>query len=952
MSKCFKKGVVQITAILLLTSVLLSSFPTFTVLADEVSIPAVDEVVVDANEIPSYYDYISYYKEGVYPEIQDITAIYLNGVDVEFPLSYEGVDDAVSFLGDSSKARWQVEVLQSGFYALRADCILKDSVLHNATYTVYVNGQVPNRSMLELTFPRKFKDETIVKDSSGNDLRPSKEEVFEWTTFYVSDSNSNSDGWLPIYLNEGVNTIDFECGTGVKLANLQVVQPQRTTLTYEDYQVSVSEKNNACPDNYYQKIEAEYPAYTSHSELYPTFDRVSAATSPQDANKLLLNTIGQSSWNEPGQWIEWAITVPADGLYQIGFRARQNEARGLSTTRRITLNGELLFEELDQVAFDYNMNWQIVMLGGDTPYTVYLEAGKTHYLRMEATYGSLDNALLQIEALGLEMMATYREIIMITGTGDNIDAYRDYMLDEQIPTLMDDLQEYRQRLTNIKSELIDLGAMANEDAVTIDRLVYQIETFLSNPEKIPSGLSDFCDSIISISAQVQTLKAQPLELDYIFVKGSDVAEPKANVNFFSQLWFDIKVIIASFTEDYSNLSESDDAEITIWASVGRDQGQIIKNLIDNKFSPEHGVRVNVSIMQSGVNEAVATGKNPDILLFAGDVVNLASRDVLADISKYDGFEEIKKRFAENAFVPFTYKDGVYAVPLEQTVNMMYYRTDIFEEMGIEAPKTWDDFLEVLITLQRNHLNACMPAGADTTIFELMVYQRGGTIFNEDLSAVNLASDDCYEAFRQWTDYYTRYSLQPETILFDRFRSGEAPLGVGSIAMYNQLRYAAPEIDGLWEMVPLPQYQNDDGTISALSSGAVTPAMVFKNDNEELCLEFLDWFTSDEIQAAYGQEVEAILGVGARYATANLNAVSKMNWTAKESALLRQEMERMVITPAVPASYYVKRNLTNAFRKVYNTGYSPREALLTYQDVINSEIARKNDELARRAERNG
>jgi len=219
MSKCFKKGVVQITAILLLTSVLLSSFPTFTVLADEVSIPAVDEVVVDANEIPSYYDYISYYKEGVYPEIQDITAIYLNGVDVEFPLSYEGVDDAVSFLGDSSKARWQVEVLQSGFYALRADCILKDSVLHNATYTVYVNGQVPNRSMLELTFPRKFKDETIVKDSSGNDLRPSKEEVFEWTTFYVSDSNSNSDGWLPIYLNEGVNTIDFECGTGVKRAD-------------------------------------------------------------------------------------------------------------------------------------------------------------------------------------------------------------------------------------------------------------------------------------------------------------------------------------------------------------------------------------------------------------------------------------------------------------------------------------------------------------------------------------------------------------------------------------------------------------------------------------------------------------------------------------------------------------------------------------------------------------
>lgn len=60
------------------------------------------------------------------------------------------------------------------------------------------------------------------------------------------------------------------------------------------------------------------------------------------------------------------------------------------------------------------------------------------------------------------------------------------------------------------------------------------------------------------------------------------------------------------------------------------------------------------------------------------------------------------------------------------------------------------------------------------------------------------------------------------------------------------------------------------------------------------------------------------------------------------------MEKTYITPAIPASYYINRNLTNAFRKVVINGYTPRESLLSYNKIINSEITRKNNELERRA----
>ena len=48
----------------------------------------------------------------------------------------------------------------------------------------------------------------------------------------------------------------------------------------------------------------------------------------------------------------------------------------------------------------------------------------------------------------------------------------------------------------------------------------------------------------------------------------------------------------------------------------------------------------------------------------------------------------------------------------------------------------------------------------------------------------------------------------------------------------------------------------------------------------------------------------------------------------------------------PEGWYVPQR--NAFRKVIINGYTPRESLLSYNKIINSEITRKNNELERRA----
>ncbi|MGQ7787281.1 ABC transporter substrate-binding protein [Nesterenkonia sp. K-15-9-6] len=48
---------------------------------------------------------------------------------------------------------------------------------------------------------------------------------------------------------------------------------------------------------------------------------------------------------------------------------------------------------------------------------------------------------------------------------------------------------------------------------------------------------------------------------------------------------------------------------------------------------------------------------------------------------------------------FTYEEGVYGLPLIQGFYVMFYNVALFDRLGISAPKTWDEFINLCDTLQ-------------------------------------------------------------------------------------------------------------------------------------------------------------------------------------------------------------------------------------------------------------
>ena len=395
-------------------------------------------------------------------------------------------------------------------------------------------------------------------------------------------------------------------------------------------------------------------------------------------------------------------------------------------------------------------------------------------------------------------------------------------------------------------------------------------------------------------------------------------------------------------------------------SVGRDQANILRKLIDESFTPETGVKVDLKLVNGAVLlPATLSNVGPDVAMGLGNSipVNYAMRNAVYDISQFDDFDEMTDRFMDSAMVPFEYEGGYYALPEQQIFLMMFYRTDIFEELDLTPPDTWDDVITLIPDLQKHNLEFYLPVpitqGAvmnlpPNPIYSTLFYQNDGEFYLEGNTLSGFNEGVGPEVFETWTQFYTDYSFPIAANFVNRFRSGQMPIGIAYYNTYNTLSVFAPEIRGKWDFLPVP------GTIAedefgveyirreTVSSG--TSVMIMEDaENKEAAWEYLKWWTSSETQVQFGRELEGILGAAARYPTANVEAMSQLPWTVKEYQKLEEQWSWVRGIPEVPGGYMTGRHLDNAFRLVYNDNSNPKETIYDYVQIINDEIDKKRRE---------
>lgn len=903
----------------------------------------------------------------------------------------EGDKSAAVVIPEEGYAAYKLNVKEAGYYNICAEVYpttdADDRGIEIET-KVQINGKVPFNGADAISFSRVYTDDGETKqDNQGNEIRATQiqDPNRGWMSVYFEDSTGYEVEPYRFYLEKGENEIRLT-GVNEKLVLRKlVVGNKEKTPTYEEYANANAGAANNVPAGYLQKIQGESAKRRSAPSLYASYDRTSSDTEYQhkdgnvtqnNTDKQVLDMIGGTQWKVTNDWIEWDATVEQEGDYVIGIKGRQGYNRGYIANRSLYIDGKIPFQEVSQIRFTYSNTWDMMCLQNENgeAYKVHLTAGN-HTIRLKITLGDLGQYLSQLSDSVFNMNKMYRTILVLTGTEP--DEFRDYQIDKVYPEVIKAMEMESKRLYKIVDDVVAYTGEKGGEISVAQTLAAQMETFVERPDKIPSTLSNFKENISSLGTSINNLSATPMDIDYIALAASKEDLPDVNETGFDKIVHECKLFINSFMSDSSalgNVYDSDDPDvIDVWITAGRDQSTILKNMVDQIFTPQENIKVNVKLIDAantatsqGVNALLTStmsGNGPDVALNIAQTepVNYALRNAVVDLKQFgQELNEVLSEYRESAYIAYQFNDGLYALPETENYNVMFYRTDIVnEELGInveEQVKTWDDVLKILPILQKNNMSFAIPSverkignttNPDLANYYAQLYQRGGRLYDENQMETIIGNTAGIKAFEFYTKLFTNYKLVKQYDFANRFRSGEMPIGVADYSNFNTLAVFAPEIKGLWNFAMIPGIEKEDGTIDRSVQSWGTCSMMLRGAEERGKLDnswkFMKWWANSETQETYANELEAVMGASARYATANKNTFDTLSWSSKESAALKQQWEYAFGLPQVAGGYYTERHITNAIRKVMNNNEDPRETILDYVITINKEITNKRKE---------
>ena len=807
---------------------------------------------------------------------------YTSTGTVEVYTNYEGTDKAL-FTDTDSSVSFHVQIPQTGYYNLYMEYLIPESRGVAAERGVRINGEFPFEDAQNITFTRIWTDGGEVKtDNQGNQIRPTQIEVYDWQSSCFEDDMGYITEPYRFYLEKGDNEITLEAENEPVIIRKFMVAPVSVIQSYEEYAAKYPDiSDQAAAAGYIQTIQGEDSTLRSESSLYAKYDRSSPTTYPNSITNTVLNYVGGDTWRSSGQWIEWEFEVPEDGYYNIMIKGRQNYSRGSVSSRTVYMDGEIPFSEMKEISYAYSNDWECKDLADDNgvPYNFYLTKG-IHTIRLEATLGGVGPILEELEDSTYRANQIYRKILVYTGA--NPDRYRDYYIEANYPEVMESMELESKRLFKIVDDTVSYSGQKADNIAAAQTVAQQMERFCEKPNKITLEFTTFKDNITALGTASLNMSETKLDIDYLVVSGTGVTPKKDKANIFTKLWHETKSFFASFFIDYNSVGDvydesGDDEVVKVWILTGRDQGTILKSMVDDTFTPESGVKVNVEIVDpTALLNAVLAGRGPNVVLSVGadQPVNYALRGAAEDITQFDDWEEVLSHYTPSSYEQYGLDGHIYAIPETQTFNVMFYRTDVLEEMGLEVPDTWQELIEMLPTIQGNNLSVGIPTAAgssstttastavasnvpDLSLYFTLLYQYGGDMYNEMGTKTTVDDEAGIQAFDDYVRYFNDYGLPTIYDFVSRFRSGEMPIGISAYSTYNTLMVSAPEIRGLWDftLIPGTEYTNPDGTTYIDRSDFITGSatMMIATEDESLkqkSWEFMKWWAEPDTQVRF------------------------------------------------------------------------------------------------------
>ncbi len=857
-------------------------------------------------------------------------------------------------LEQDSQVQFKVTLPAAGMYNLDFDMAAAESAANPPEGQLKVDGAFPDLNARRIVFPLFYQNTTsdFPLDRYGNQALIRQARLSRWTRVPMRDANFSLKYPIQLNLSAGEHTFAFNVTQEALYLGSLYIYP---FSQYPDYNQYLQAHPAAEPAGVSIEIEAEQLAFKNDTSIRPVSDR-SLDVTPYDTYKLLLNTLGGESWDRSGATVYYQFDVPQDGYYYITLRAIQNFKNNFTVFRRITINGEVPFEQLNEVPFAYSSRWDNLPLGGATPYKIFLKKG-SNLLGIEANTSPYDPAIEKIKKVLLDINSLSLEIKKLTG--NQVDRYKEWVITDYIPNIKDRLLAIAADLKVDKDGLAAINQTGgSQEILTYQMAIDNIMFLAQDPDKIPIYMNRFSEGSGSAAQELGTvlplLQSSPLALDKIYIHSADQTPPQVQTPFFTSLMEGLKRFFNSFKPDPYQSIEAGPDELNVWVNRPRQYVDLLQTLTDQGFTKDTGIKVKFSIMpdESKLVLANAAGIQPDVALgvSTNQPYELAIRNALKDLRSFPDFDSFIRVYSPGALLSYIINDSVYAIPETQDFWVTFYRKDVMDSLKIPIPKTWPEVIEILPELQRYGLNFNTPLSAGSGGKPYLMtapyfFNQGAHLYSPDGFSTGLDSEEAIRAMKFMADSFTIYGMPLTTSSFyDSFRYGSLPIGVSNFETYIKLMTAAPEITGLWGIEQYPATVLADGTQNHYATGSAQASIMFaRTTKPEESWKFMKWWMSTSTQIDFEQQVVMNYGPEYLWNSANLEAFKVLSIPQEHKDVILQQWQWLQEPVKLPGSYMEEREISNAWNSIVFEGVNPRVAIDNSVNIINREITRKMEE---------
>lgn len=888
------------------------------------------------------------------------------GGDIEYPIKdictstdavYTddyGYTSAVQ-IGERGSIELELNVVADGIYYMCFDYLADSDTILPVEAQFMIDGDFPFYEMRQQVLESQWSTpQQKSYDSYGNEVVGIPDKVYEWQNKYIMDSTYRYSGPLGIELTKGRHTVTVTLKEGtLLLGNFKLTaKPQVEAYTGSE---------RAEGDGFIE-IQAEDFTYRNASSIHATCE-YDPNLYPYQAGNRIMNTVDSTSFSEGGQQISYQFTVEKEGNYYLAFHYSQSDKSDFPVFMNIRIDGELPNTEFENCAFAYKKDYNLYTLldSEGNKISVPLGAGQ-HTISMQISMEPLRNALETIEQIMGKVNDLSLEVTKVAGT--NKDKYRDFSLESYIPGIGDTLTQWADELAAVMEEARtynpDKKKIAAFSSISIaenqlrslakkpDELIYRIDELATSTSSVNQHLANLIDS----------LNGNDFSLDSIYLYQEDAAKQlPRHKNVFVKAGLGIVRFCTSFGKQAYSSSNTNPEHLQVSVNRSRQHLEIMQQMITEEFTPQTGIEVDLSLMpdQTKLVLANASGDSPDVATGVNYSIpfELGIRGALKDLTKFDDFAEVAGRYTEGLLMPYVIDDSVYAIPETMNFQVLFYRKDILDKLGLEVPDTLEDVEAMLPDLQMRGLNFYYPTARtvgmktflDTTP---IIFQSGGRLYDTYVEDVTITSEEVVEGFTTLTNLFTIYNLPKDVPNFyQHFRNGDYPIGISDFGTYNLISNAAPEIDGSWGVALIPGVKDENGEVMRYSSAGAESTFLFNStpEREEQAWEFVKWWSSAQVQAEFGQRLQITYGDEYYWNTANCEAFAQLPWDSDDKEVISEQLTWTMEAPRALASYMVERELSDAYNLVVLGAKSAnvREALDDAQKNIKRETLRKLEE---------